>query len=103
MIVEHFCARAEVDASFDREEPYRPAFRNFRELAGEETIQRCLHTARVAAPPGLNREVLLAVEQERRWRCEDAGVGREFPQQLAGCCVECVELAIRRAAREDEP
>src|SRR5215470_16372942 len=74
--------------SFDREQPYRPAFRNLRELAGEEAIQRRLHTARVAAPSGLDREVLLPVEQERRWRCEDAGVGREFPQQLARGCVE---------------
>src|SRR5262249_5810377 len=43
-------------------------------FAGEEAIERCLHSARVAAPARFHRNVLLAVDEKRGRRRQDTRI-----------------------------
>src|SRR5262245_57234928 len=50
----------------------------------------------------MERDVLLAVNRESRWRGQDAGRNGELPKQLSIRGIEGVNLAIGGAAREHE-
>ena len=65
---------------------------------GRKRVQAALHRARIDAPARLDRDILHAVDRERRRLADDPGTGRELPQQLAALRIERVEPAVVGAA-----
>src|SRR5438552_240414 len=90
------------EPSLHGEHPDRPPLRHIRILAGEDQVHARLHFRGVAAPAGLHRDVLLAVDLERSRHPGNARAGRELPQDLAGPGVERAEHAVVGAAREQQ-
>src|ERR1700674_5543285 len=93
---------ARPGVSLDGEYPDRAAFRNLGELTGKQRIQPRLHGARVDAPARLHRDVLFVVNHERRWLPDDAGIGRELPQELSAGRVESMKHAVVGSAAEHQ-
>src|SRR5262249_31058855 len=85
-----------------RKHPDRAALGNRRIVARKEVVQRALHAGGIAAPAGVECDVLLSVNRESGWWSEDAGRDGKFPKQLSIFRVERVDLPITRTAGEDQ-
>src|SRR5215831_20722225 len=81
------------------EYPDHAAFGDFL-LPSRQIVDQALLERRIDTPARYDRDVLLAVDCERRRRCGDAGIGAHLPQHLAVLRIECAELAIVGAAGE---
>src|SRR5207244_3862843 len=88
---------------YDRKYPYGAALRHLREFSRAAPVQNILHSDGIDSPSGLHRNVLLAINRERRGLARDAGVGRELPKELSSLGIKCMEVPIVRAAAEHQP
>ena len=80
--------------------PDGSALRNLRIFSRKQRVQPRLHGARIYAPARLDRDVLFAIDNKGRRLSDDAGVRREFPQELASRRVEGVKHSIVGPAAE---